>query len=136
MCTFYLNKIKIVYKQCFFLIQYTRINHIAKEFSFYPSLMNSYRKKNAWVIYSFSCIKILWLLNFHYLFIRRKNVWRQKSEISDFDILLITINVFVADPPYQTMDDITKEDFTKLFDLNVVGYFLISKVSLVILSFI
>jgi hypothetical protein len=36
---------------------------------------------------------------------------------------------FLSDPPYKPIDDFSADDLTKLFDLNVVGYFMVSKVS-------
>ena len=36
--------------------------------------------------------------------------------------------VTVTDPPYQTIDDTSAEDFRKLVDLNLIGYYLVAKV--------
>ncbi|XP_076115414.1 L-fucose dehydrogenase-like [Mytilus galloprovincialis] len=53
-----------------------------------------------------------------------------QETINKYGLLNCVINNAGYHPQYQTIDDITKEDFTKLFDLNVVGYFLISKYAL------
>ena len=36
--------------------------------------------------------------------------------------------VTVTDPPYQTIDDTSADDFRKLVDLNLIGYYLVAKV--------
>ena len=36
----------------------------------------------------------------------------------------------VSDPPYQTIDDTSADDFRKLVDLNLIGYYLVAKVFL------
>ena len=34
----------------------------------------------------------------------------------------------VSDPPYQTIDDTSADDFRKLVDLNLIGYYIVAKV--------
>ena len=36
--------------------------------------------------------------------------------------------MYIPDPPYQTIDDTSGDDFKKLIDLNLVGYYLVAKV--------
>ena len=38
------------------------------------------------------------------------------------------IYIIVTDPPYQTIDDTSADDFRKLVDLNLIGYYLVAKV--------
>ena len=37
----------------------------------------------------------------------------------------------ISDPPYQTIDDTSADDFRKLVDLNLIGYYLFAKVCMV-----
>ena len=46
-------------------------------------------------------------------------------------LILVVWNVSIPDPPYQTIDDTSADDFRKQVDLNLIGYYLFAKVGMV-----
>ena len=44
--------------------------------------------------------------------------------------------LYILDPPFQLIDDISGDEFRKLVDLNMISYFLLAKVTTISLAYI